>query len=608
MSESNQNFRPINMNNTNTINQQNDRSFGPNHNQPSLYTKARYYIGYLWAYPKYYLDYIDDILVEGYQSLLITSENALENIFESHPFILNALRPQKILFVMFLMTNLFMIIQNIPYSDIKNLFYLINFVVISLVVKMYLADPGTIRKDTQLEEYISSKLPKIEKCIPCDMIRILRSFHCDICNKCTTKFEIHSFWFNKDIGSGNSFIYSLLLISLTLNLLTTSILCYKSVITSDEGFSGKDFLGLIWFIISSYLALKCIGLAKTFIRGINENLTQFERKNYWKFPYLWASFNRFLLNPFDKNSIYGNWLDAWESYKNNPPNNKVSETDDIIDILDVVTDDSNSNNAVTNVILNKTLTSSDSTSVPSSNDILRDNDDDRRNEIYQELNANDDKLEEDICLDIDIEVNKDTPKLNDVFNTSAKKEEILIEQDDLTKNINSFTSNVKKEENKESIIFENQQRSTENPFINQAIENHKNFINNQSFNSIGNNSSFNNKTTNFSTLQEPIHKCHSNFRRVDGGVEEMQVEKLEDIFINSSEGNYYQQYSEEIRLNSRKGVNWTRLRLFTVMDVLNSPIRQQIVANLPKINNMIQMSNNAVNEIKSHNHNQNCKH
>ena len=73
-----------------------------------------------------------------------------------------------------------------------------------------------ITKNEELEKHVLNMNPELEKnkCEICNVIKCMRSLHCQFCNRCISKYELHSDWFNTCVGSTNSFMYVLILITL----------------------------------------------------------------------------------------------------------------------------------------------------------------------------------------------------------------------------------------------------------------------------------------------------------------------------------------------------------------------------------------------------------
>ena len=73
--------------------------------------------------------------------------------------------------------------------------------------------PGYVEQDSSVDTESKNKLefgellrklPANKLCPDCKVIKPPRSHHCQVCNKCTDRYETHCVWLNNCIGRGNS--------------------------------------------------------------------------------------------------------------------------------------------------------------------------------------------------------------------------------------------------------------------------------------------------------------------------------------------------------------------------------------------------------------------
>lgn len=473
-------YNQHNPSNRNNQNFQNNNfcnvSNGQRQTPSKCYKNYIYYYNTIMYYPRYGWELLDSFILEGYTSLVFTSEDIINKILKSN------LKFKQILFYLFLLMNFLIIYlnfntatknvknevktdeidkQNFNFikSSLSNSFLMVNFILIMVIYRIFKTNPGIIEKDPDFEQFIMKKIPKFEMCNECNIPKPIRSFHCSDCKKCVSKFEIHSYWFNRDIGSGNAFLYAVFLILLNITFIVSITITSLSTFYFEE-FNNKDIIALLWSVTLIYVIIKTISFTKKIIKGITKNLTYQESNNCSRFSYLWANFSRMFFNPFDRGIIknikdcYSSYLDSDLSYKKFRSNkNEYSE----ISICDKIE--------------NKPLTSVD--------------------------HSNCDKL--------------------DVLNES----EI---------NVVEIKSN-------------NEQKNS-----------------NYQLNQYNNNSIF--------------HK--------ENGIEPINVieDKNKFFYISNTNKCYYEPYTHSLK-NDCYGINWTKLRIYTIIDLFTSPIREGIIRNLP---------------------------
>lgn len=303
------------------------------------WTKSKFKI--MLGLPMFVLKLIDGIFLDFYNKLTANVDHILDNV-ELPAIVVSLLRPHKICLQLFLISNFSIITQNFLADDSESkaiiifTFYLINAGCALFYLIVLTSKPGVVQKNDALLLFIIKRQPKINKCEPCDLVKPLRSHHCEICKQCVSKFELHSDWFYKDIGSRNCLVYLFFLISLNSLLLVSTLMMVLSNFLY-ENFNDKEALSLIWLIVSIYIFIKVYNFSKGLLKHSLANLTQYERYNIIRLPYLWANFGKVFYNPFDKGfcgnlrELFANWLDK-KNYLPRSTNDTAASENTIIDI------------------------------------------------------------------------------------------------------------------------------------------------------------------------------------------------------------------------------------------------------------------------------------
>jgi len=204
--------------------------------------------------------------------------------------------------------------------------FILTFIVLFIFIiflKIKKWDSQFIMNNTQLENYLSLNRKELEKniCGECKVTKVMRSFHCFYCNKCISRFEFHSRWFNICIGSQNFFIYLLILIVMNFYFfLSIGLLFYHIMVPRNDSvyisdFKGKYFVLHFWFSIIIYTEYKILIFSKSVYKNAFINLTHMERENWRKLPHMWKNLRKEYFNPFDK-GIIKNFLEYYLSFRN----------------------------------------------------------------------------------------------------------------------------------------------------------------------------------------------------------------------------------------------------------------------------------------------------
>lgn len=566
--------------------------------------KIKYYYYSLTKYPRMLYELIDGFIQQGYSLLTLNSESVLESIDIKNKVLKRILHPTQLLFLVFLLATFLTINNNFNKElnntssnsniDYKNdtlkfilirLFLFSTFPLIILILSLFKSNPGVIVKDKEIENYISKKTAQLEKCKPCNTLRVLRSNHCVICNHCIAKFELHSMWLCKDIGAGNAFIYALFLVNMNFYLLIAQVICFFATFVYQE-FNGKEFLSLFWFIALCYINNKNIRFCSKFIKGMNTNITYYEDSNYFRFPYLWGHFNRRFFNPFDKGSLIANWKDVYSSYSNSV-NSKVR----LLINTTRHSENQRKNNDMNNKIEEDDYNKDEDLLMETDNEIIENKDKSIiKSECTNKSSAtNDNNYEDDFDIEIsEVNENKDS----NCSNTKSLKvtKPLKTETDNFNSENNFFKNSIYNNKSKNNGSNTNNTNNSNSPKV-QISNNFK--TRNTSNNNMSNNSSHSNHS--HKTIYEKV--VFSNNHPISFIVSD---ETLCDILITSSEGNIYQPYQQYNPLTS-ESINWVKLRLYSIMDIINSPMRQSLIMNLTQMQNMQNIQRNVGNDNNNNN-------
>jgi carbon starvation protein CstA len=133
-----------------------------------------------------------------------------------------------------------------------------------------------LEKDEELEKFIIKRNPQIKrgKCEQCDLLRVMRSFHCIFCGKCTKKYQLHSDWFNICIGSNNELLYSLTLCFTILYYFISNIIFWYYLLVRNDLLNNLAFIFTIFAILGIYIIFNSFKFLYSFIfENLFVNLT-----------------------------------------------------------------------------------------------------------------------------------------------------------------------------------------------------------------------------------------------------------------------------------------------------------------------------------------------
>jgi hypothetical protein len=182
-----------------------------------------------------------------------------------------------------------------------------------------------LKRDEGLENYLRNAQPRLKNfCEKCSVTKCIRSFHCEQCEKCILRFEFHSRWFERCMGSQNLYPYSLFLKSMLFYFIIYLVNIALAIILNH-----KFIFLYILFMLNLYLSIKFYLFSRKVFWNINKNITGFERTAWRRLPYMWKSDSKDFFNPFDK-GLTRNKDEIYISYRNTVIDNAVKDKDNAV--------------------------------------------------------------------------------------------------------------------------------------------------------------------------------------------------------------------------------------------------------------------------------------
>lgn len=133
-------------------------------------------------------------------------------------------------------------------------------------------------------------------CPECEILKPLRSRHCEVCNKCVKVFDHHCPWINNCVGGNNHKYFFLFLIFIWLEILFRIIFIGFDLLDKDVHFL------YIWkyteyniFLIKIFVSVGLLIVACIFFLALRYSTLFFLIKIFFSFL-LWTHLNNFLLN------------------------------------------------------------------------------------------------------------------------------------------------------------------------------------------------------------------------------------------------------------------------------------------------------------------------
>lgn len=159
-----------------------------------------------------------------------------------------------------------------------------------------------LEKDEELEKFIIKRNPQIKrgKCEQCDLLRVMRSYHCIFCGKCIKKYQLHSDWFNICIGVNNELLYSIAVFFTIFYFFVSNLIFWYYIFFRYDLLKYVIFIFIIFAIVGSYITFISGKFLYTYIiKCLFNNLTFHEQTNMRNYIYL-SRTGHGIFNPFNK--------------------------------------------------------------------------------------------------------------------------------------------------------------------------------------------------------------------------------------------------------------------------------------------------------------------
>ena len=236
-----------------------------------------------------------------------------------HPNIKRFLNSKQILLIIYIFNIqiLLAIIEGISFLNFLNKLSLnlMTLSTIGLYAHYYFFNQKLfLEKDEEMEKFILKRNPKMkkEKCEFCDILKVMRSNHCIICNKCVIKFQFHSEWYNICIGANNELLYALTLILTNGYIFISNIIFWYYITYRSDLLNYLFLLYFLFALIGIYILYNTLKFNYEFIfENLFVNLTFNENSSSQRLPYLWNDISRkSFFNPFNK-GLQRNLEEMW---------------------------------------------------------------------------------------------------------------------------------------------------------------------------------------------------------------------------------------------------------------------------------------------------------
>ena len=287
--------------------------------------KHFYYNEQDFSNPKYvlfvilqYLKHLNLQINQKFSEVCMTIDTYIKDS-NLHPNLKRFLNSKQLLLIIYIFNIQFLlfIIEGISFLNFLNKLSLnlMTLSTIGLYVHYYFFNQKLfLEKDEEMERFILKRNPQMkkEKCEFCDIIKIIRSNHCIICNKCVIKFQFHSEWYNICIGANNELLYGLTLILTNGYIFISNIIFWYYVTFRADLLTYLFLFYFLFALLGIYILYNTLKFNYEFIlENLFVNLTFNENSSSQRLPYLWNDISRkSFFNPFNK-GLQRNLEEMW---------------------------------------------------------------------------------------------------------------------------------------------------------------------------------------------------------------------------------------------------------------------------------------------------------
>ena len=302
-------------------------------------TKQFYYDERDFSNPKYvifvilqYLKFLNLQINQKFAEVCMTIDSYIKDS-NLHPNLKKFLNSKQIILMtyIFIIQFFLSIIEGISFLNFLNQLSM-NLMILSIIglyAHYYFFNQKLfLEKDEEMERFIVKRNPQIKKgkCEFCDIIKVMRSNHCTICNKCVIKFQFHSELYNICIGANNELLYALSLILINNYIFISNIIFWYYITYRADLLKYLFLFYSLFALFGIYILYNTLKFNYEFIfENLFVNLTFNESKSAQRLPYLWNDISRkSFFNPFNKGlqrNLEEMWvnlfdIDIYSDYKN----------------------------------------------------------------------------------------------------------------------------------------------------------------------------------------------------------------------------------------------------------------------------------------------------